>query len=112
MWTPAHIGTVRSLKCAPFATKKPTIIRFRNGYTITMYRSMAMAVSVNDEMYTLTACAPDSKWHSTEPKIQRSMNVYIGVNGTASRHSSMSETARLVMKKLVTVCMARLRHTT
>jgi hypothetical protein len=50
--------------------------------------------------------------HRKSPKSHLPVNDWRGVNGTAKRHMTTSDTARLRMKKLVTVCMARFLTTT
>ena len=71
-----------------------------------------MMVKVRVEMQTETPCEKGKRVHNTSPNNHFPVNDCRGVKGTAKRHMTTSDTARLRMKKFVTVCMARFLTTT
>src|SRR6218665_3374801 len=98
---------------APIRAKQTTtLIRGLNGWTITKKRSMAIAVDVRVDTWTLTPSAIGTRWHTVSPKTQLRSRADIGVKGTASRHIMMSDAARFVMNMFVIVCIDLLRRTT
>ena len=88
------------------STQHQRLILGLNGCTMTKYRSMAIAVEVSVDTWTLTPSAMGMRWQIVSPKCQLLSSAAAGVKGTASRHIMTSDTARFVMNVFVIVCIA------
>ena len=84
----------------------------KNGCTMTRYRSTAMAVEVKVDTYTETPIVKPRTLQRNCGSTQVSENDAIGVNGAATKLMRMSDTARLVMKRLVIDCIDLQRRMT
>lgn len=79
--------------------------RARNGFNIALCRSIAMAVRVNIETFTLRICIKGQNEHMNLGRSQRCKTAAWNWKGMEKSPMMTSAIARFPMKKFVTVCI-------